>query len=105
MAELSTSGDSVGLSTLVLVLTTFSTMTHGWLWSALFSILIIIICITDMFGYVEMISNSISYHRPSLGRWKPLVSLLILFIAALIALCFTTEGGAHVFETLQNYIT
>lgn len=55
-------------------------------------------------GYVDMISSSISHHRPSLGRWKPLVSLLVLFTAAFIALCFTAKGGAHVFETLQSYI-
>jgi len=105
MAELSTSGDSVGLSTLVLVLTTFSTMTHGWLWSALFSILIIIICITDMFGYVEMISNSISYHRPRIARFKPLVSLLTILAAGLVAVCFTTQGGGHVYQILQTYIS
>ena len=100
----SITGDSVGLWTILLVLKTFASMNYGWLWSALFSILVILVCITDMFGYVEMISNSISHHRPFLGRWKPLVSLLVLFTAALIALCFTTEGGAHVFEALQSYI-
>ena len=59
---------------------------------------------TDMFGYVDMISSSISHHRPSFGRWNPLVSLLVLFTAALIALCFSAQGGAHMFETLQSYI-
>ena len=104
LAEVSTVGDGVGLSTMVLVLTTFSHMTHGWLWSALFSILIIMVCITDMFGYIEMISNSISYHRPIFARFKPLVSLIICLSAAAIAVCFSTEGGAHVFNILQVYI-
>jgi len=104
LSNVSIIGDGVGMSNIVLVLTTFSHMTHGWLWSALFSILVTMICITDIFGYVEMISNSISYHRPILSRFKPLVSLITIFAAGLIALCFSTQGGAHVFEILQSYI-
>ena len=79
----------------------FASKNNSWLWSALFSILV---CITDMFGYVvvEMISSSISYHQPSLGRLKPLVSLLVK--ATLIMLCLTAQGGAHMFKTLKSYI-
>jgi len=106
-AELSNSsvfGDSVGLSNIVLVLETFSSVNYGWLWAALFSILIIMVCITNIFGYVEMISNSISYQRPALVRFKPLVSLVVIFSAALVSVCLSTEGGAHVFQVLQTYI-
>ena len=104
LADMSILADSVGLSTIVLILETFSLLPYGWLWSALFSILVILICITDMFGYVETISNSISYHRPVLTRFKPLVSLLTLLSAGLVAVSFTTQGGAHVFMLLQSYI-
>lgn len=97
-------GDNVGLSNIVLVLRTFSDLNTGWLWSALFSLLVVMICLTNIFGYVEMISNSISCQRPSLVRFKPLVSLLVLLTAGLLSVCLSTEGGAHVFQILQTYI-
>ena len=104
MADMSILGDSVGLSTIVLILQTFSTMPHGWLWSALFSILVILVCITNMFGYVETISTSISYYRPAAIRYHPLVTLLTLLAAGFIAVSFTTQGGSHVYMLLQSYI-
>ena len=97
-------GDNVGLSNIILVLKTFSSLNTGWLWSALFSLLIIMTCLTNIFGYVEMISNSISCQRPSLVRFKPLVCLLVILTAGLLSVCLSTEGGAHVFQILQTYI-
>ena len=63
-------GESVGVSTVVLALETLATLQHGWLWSALFSVLLVLVCITNILGYVEMVSTSISHHRPLLARFK-----------------------------------
>ena len=104
LANISIFGDSVGLSNIVLVLETFSSINFGWLWSALFSLLIIMVCITNIFGYVEMISNSISCQRPALVRFKPLVSLVVILCGSLVTVSLSTEGGAHVFQMLQTYI-
>ena len=46
-------GESVGVSTVVLALETLATLQHGWLWSALFSVLLVLVCITNILGYVE----------------------------------------------------
>ena len=67
-------GESVGVSTVVLALETLATLQHGWLWSALFSVLLVLVCITNILGYVGMVSTSISHHRPLLARFKLLVS-------------------------------
>ena len=73
-------GESVGVSTVVLALETLATLQHGWLWSALFSVLLVLVCITNILGYMEMVSTSISHHRPLLARFKLLVSLIIILI-------------------------
>ena len=75
-------GHRVGLNNIELVLTAFSSMDYEWLWSALFSILVIMLCITNIFGYVEMISKSVSQVRPAAVRFQPLVSLLVLLSAS-----------------------
>ena len=96
--------DSVGLNNIELVLTTFSSMDYEWLWSALFSILVIMLCITNIFGYVEMISKSVSQVRPAAVRFQPLVSLLVLLCASLVSVSLSTQGGAHVFQMIKTYI-
>ena len=58
----------------IVALETLATLQHGWLWSALFSVLLVLVCITNILGYVEMVSTSISHHRPLLARFKLLVS-------------------------------
>ena len=45
---------------------------------SLFSVLLVLVCITNMLGYVEMVSTFISHHRPLLARFKPQVSLVII---------------------------
>ena len=97
-------GDSVGLNNIELVLTTFHSMEYRWLWSALFSILVILLCITNMFGYLEMISKSVSQVRPAAVRFQPLVSLLVLLAASLLSVSLSTQGGAHVFQLIKTYI-
>ena len=62
------------------------------------------VCITNIFGYVEMISNSISCQKPALVRFKPLVSLVVILCGSLVTVSLSTEGGAHVFQMLQTYI-
>ena len=96
--------DSLGLNNIELVLTTFSSMDYEWLWSALFSILVIMLCITNIFGYVEMISKSVSQVRPAAVRFQPLVSLLVLLCASLVSVSLATQGGAHVFQMIKTYI-
>ena len=70
VSDVSVLGESVGVSTVVLALETLATLQHGWLWSALFSVLLVLVCITNILGYVEMVSTSISHHRPLLARFK-----------------------------------
>ena len=40
--------------------------------------LLVLVCITNMLGYVEMVSTFISHRRPLLARFRPLVPLIII---------------------------
>ena len=103
-AKTTSGGDSVGLNNIELVLTTFSSMDYEWLWSALFSILIIMLSVTNMLGYVEMISSCVSQVRPAAVRFQPLTALLLLLAASLVSVSLATQGGAHVFQLMKTYI-
>ena len=101
---LSITGEGVWLGAITLVESSFTELTFGWLWAGLFFILLIIISITSILGYVEVISNTLLSTRAGWQRLKPLTSLITVLVLSLISLLLATQGGIHIFYLIQTYI-
>ena len=82
----------------------FVTISYGWLWAGLYFILIILVGVTSLFGYVEVITSSLFSLKPSMGRFKPLIGFLVLALLFLADLVLATQGGIHIYHLLISYI-
>ena len=78
---------------------------HGWLWAGLYLILAIILGITSMFGYVEVITSSIVSLRHDLTKFKPLVAFMVVALLFLLDLVLATQGGITVYHLLTTFIS
>ena len=80
-------------------------LSEGRIWAVLFFSLIVIISLTSVFGYVEVIVSSLKLFRTSSflksRRARTFYILGMLFLAALV---FTSHGGVHVYHLLLTYI-
>ena len=99
---ISLTGEGVWLGAITLVESSFNELSYDWLWAGLFFILVVIICITSIFGYVEVIANSLISPSATCFRFKPLISLLTVLTLSLIGLVIATEGGIHIYYLLQT---
>ena len=82
----------------------FATLSYGWLWAGLYFILIILVGVTSLFGYVEVVTSSLFSLKPSMGRFKPLIAFLVLAVLFLADLVLATAGGIHIYHLLISYI-
>ena len=82
----------------------FATLSYGWLWAGLYFILIILVGVTSLFGYVEVVTSSLFILKPSMGRFKPLIAFLVLALLFLADLILATQGGIHIYHLLISYI-
>ena len=82
----------------------FATLSYGWLWAGLYFILIILVGVTSLFGYVEVVTSSLFSLKPSMGRFKPLIAFLVLALLFLADLILATQGGIHIYHLLISYI-
>ena len=101
---ISITGEGVWLGAITLVESSFTELSYGWLWAGLFFILLMILSITSIFGYVEVISNTLISPKASWLRFKPLLSLVTMLAIFLSCLVLATEGGIHIYYLLQTYI-
>ena len=85
--------------------TAWTALGHGWLWAGLYLILVIIIGITSMFGYVEVITSSIVSLRQDLTKFKPLVAFMVVALLFLLDLVLATQGGITVYHLLTTFIS
>ena len=53
-------GDNIWLAAVTLLDKSLLTLSYGWLWAGLYFILVTITAITSLYGYVEVISSSLS---------------------------------------------
>merc|ERR1719204_2100613 len=82
----------------------FASLSYGWLWAGLYFILIILVGVTSLFGYVEVVTSSLFSLKPSMGRFKPLIAFLVLAVLFLADLVLATAGGIHIYHLLISYI-
>jgi len=101
----SITGHCVLLAAITLVERSLDTISTGWLWAGLYFILLIIVCITSVFGYLEVISSSLSSQTPTCLPFKPAITFSALAIILLIDLLMATQGGIHVYHLLLTYIS
>merc|ERR1712076_290642 len=71
-----------------------ATLSYGWLWAGLYFILVIIVGVTSLFGYIEVITSTLVSIKPSYARFKPLIAFFVL----------ATQGGIHIYHLLSTYI-
>jgi len=95
--------DGLLLANLQLILAAFSELSQGWLWAALYCILLLLILLTNLAGYLELITNSVIGHRVSCIRFKPLVALLVMLVLVLLCLPLTTQSGLVVQQVLATF--
>ena len=100
----SVTGDNIWLAAVTIMDKSLLNLSYGWLWSGLYFILIIIIGLTSMYGYIEVIASSFSDIRPSLVKLKPLITFIILVLVFLMDLAIATQAGVHVYHLLYTYI-
>ena len=99
-----TGGQGIWLAAVTLGERAFTVLSYGWLWAGLYFILLIIVGVTSLFGYVEVITSSLVGLRPSYFRLKPLLAFLVLAVLFLLDLVLATQGGIHVYHLLTTYI-
>ena len=103
-ALVSITGRDIWLATITLVETSLASVSFGWLWAGLFLLLLLITGITSLFGYLEVVTSSITAFRPSLLPYKPALTFLVLAVLFLLDLLLATQGGIHVYHLLTTYI-
>ncbi|XP_023325122.1 sodium-dependent proline transporter [Eurytemora carolleeae] len=81
-----------------------SSLSYGWLWGGLLFVLIVLVCISSIFGYLEVMTGSIVAIRPSLIPYRPLITFLILVVFFLLDIFMTTQGGINVYHLVNTYI-
>merc|ERR1712212_1465168 len=82
----------------------FATLSYGWLWAGLYFILVIIVGVTSLFGYIEVITSTLVSIKPSYARFKPLIAFFVLAVLFLLDLVLATQGGIHIYHLLTTYI-
>ena len=97
-------GHGVWLISVTLVEKSLATLSTGWLWAGLFFILILLVSVTSVFGYIEVITNNLVSLRPSFLPYKPAIAFLSLVLLFLLDLLLTTRGGIHVYHLLFKFI-
>ena len=104
MAIVSVTGKDIWLVTMTIIETSLASVSFGWLWAGLYFILIILVGVTSLFGYVEVVTSSLFSLKPSMGRFKPLIAFLVLAVLFLADLVLATAGGIHIYHLLISYI-
>ena len=93
------------LSSIPVIETAFSTVTTGWLWAGLFFLLIILISISSLFGYLEVITSSLISNRTSLLPYKPALTFCSIICIFLLNLALATQGGVHAYQLLLTFLS
>merc|ERR1711892_251689 len=104
-ALVSITGHGVWLAAITLIETSLATISFGWLWAGLFFILILLVSITSVFGYLEVITSSLISYRPAILPLKPTLTFCIICLIFLLDLVLATQGGIHVYHLLLVYIS
>ena len=103
-AILSITGQNVWLVAITLIETSLSTINYGWFWAGIFFIIIILVSISSVFGYIEILLSSVISYRPNILHLKPSLTFIILTIMFLLDLVLATQGGVHIYHLLLIYI-
>merc|ERR1711892_1100809 len=104
-ALVSTTGHGVWLVAITLIETSLVSISIGWLWTSLFFILVLLVSITSVFGYLEVITSSLINQRPSILRFKPALTFSVVVVLFLMDLVLATQGGIHVYHLILTYIS
>merc|ERR1712223_529693 len=101
---LANTGTGIWLAAVTLGEKAFATLSYGWLWAGLYFILVIIVGVTSLFGYIEVITSTLVSIKPSYARFKPLIAFFVLAVLFLLDLVLATQGGIHIYHLLTTYI-
>merc|ERR1711963_249784 len=117
---LANTGTGIWLAAVTLGEKAFTTLSYGWLWAGLYFILVItititfvfcqcferhgfhktseviIVGVTSLFGYIEVITSTLVSIKPSYARFKPLIAFFVLAVLFLLGLVLATQGGIHI---------
>ena len=77
----------------------------GWLWMGLLFILLLMVGLSSMFGFLQVIITSIIYVRPHYRPFIPVISLLLLCVIFLLSLLLTIPGGFQIHQVLHEFIS
>ena len=72
------------------------TISYGWLWAGLYFLLLAIVSVSSLFGYLEVITSSLTTIRPGAHKYKSVLTFIVLVIIFLMAIPPATQGGIHV---------
>ena len=90
-ALMSITGYGVWLGAITLIKTSLANISTGWLWAGLFFMLLLLVSITSVFGYLEVITSSIISLRPAILPFKPALTFTVLVVLFLLHLILATQ--------------
>ena len=95
----------VWLASLPVLETVLAGFPTGWLWACLFFLLIILVSITSLFGYLEVIISSLLSHRLSILPCRPVLTLCTLTCIFLLDLGLATQGGVLAYQLVLTFLS
>jgi len=104
-ALVSITGKGVWLAAITVLESSLASLSYGWLWGGLFFVFITLVCLSSVLGYLEVITSSVLAIKPSLYKYRPLITFLVLVIFFLLDLFMATQGGIHVYHLLNTYVS
>lgn len=102
---MSVTGHSVWLAGQTLMEKSLTRISHGWLWAGLYFILLSLVSVTSLFGYLEVITGSLTSLRTGLSKFKPIITFIVLALIFLMSIILATQGGIHIYHLLLTYIS
>ena len=82
-----------------------SEIQFGWLWTGLLFILLLLVGLSSMFGYLQVVTTSILNVKPHYKHFNPIISLLLLCLIFLLSLVMTTPGGINIYLVIHTHIS
>jgi len=98
-------GKDIWLAMDTLTQNSFIILSHGWLWAGLYFILIILVGLTSLFGFLEVVTSTMVSIQLSLVRYRPVLCFCVLALVFLVDMALATQGGIHIYHLLSTYIS
>ena len=78
---------------------------EGWLWLGLLFILLILLALSSLLGFLQVIITSIIHFKPHFKHFYPLISLIVMCVIFIFSLALTIPSGIHFHKMLYSHVS